>query len=373
MSKKTSPLDWEEFADFLQRQRNSQGIIGGMERYAVPSDNTRTVQTTHARTEGKRQQGVRKAIVEENKLRDKEHRPHISTEAQLTEARQMRKAATDLANNMGYIRGIDVVNNPTEKIQGSIQQMGLNVDPTTYTYGSPGAAYNKGKSLATGTAYAAPLFTGFVTAPIQTGTSLLTGIGGGYAGTKAGEAAADYFGVKGPTDRAWMTVGGGFLGGMIGGGLGYKVGDVVANNYSFMLPRPYGEDTMYRQGTRGIIDDAYQRGAVLPQSAENIAKAVETAPKFQTPDGTWHSLYKAFDNNIMFNKGTPFYGNPAFGAKPRNGYNSVIIGDARNPNIQWSRVHHKGHKGIYEPTTNGVLGSPAENFDYWQRMPLNFG
>lgn len=351
-----------------QKSRGQGSVLS--DKYTTRSDNTRvnTAPVRVAKTETAKHEAKQKA--NQSPLAGINPNARRAIE-QIARENIERREADRLGQIMGTIQPIDI-EHPTESTLRSIDQMGLNVDPTTSTFRSPGSAYAKGLSLAKGTAMAAPLFAGFTAAPIQTGTSLLTGIGGDYAGRKLGDYVAKEQNLS-PEGHAWMTNGLGFVGGLVGGGLGYKGSDLVKNNYSIMLPRPYGENTMYRQGTRAIVDDAYDKGFVLPQSAENIAKAAANAPKFQTPDGQWHTLYKAFDNNVMFKKGVPFYGDTAVGANPKLGYKSVIVVDFNNPKIQWNKVHHKGHKDIYEPTTNGILGSGADNFDYWQRMPLNLG
>lgn len=139
-------------------------------------------------------------------------------------------------------------------------------------------------------------------------------------------------------------------------------------NWRAILPRLGEENVLYRQGGLDMLDDAYTRGVVAPQTLEHAQK---DAAKERARTGRRFLLTKHFTNDAMFNRKFPFYGNPAlFENTSKKG---VIVGSLDNPNIEWKHIRHKGHKNIYEPFTNEVQEAPILEFDFYKRAPFNFG
>lgn len=78
-------------------------------------------------------------------------------------------------------------------------------------------------------------------------------------------------------------------------------------------------------------------------------------------------LTKHFDTHVMFNKTKPFYGKDSK-------YPRVLVGDLRNPRINWKKVNHKGHKNIVEPVdpSAGNFTVPIEEFDIWRKAKIGW-
>lgn len=73
------------------------------------------------------------------------------------------------------------------------------------------------------------------------------------------------------------------------------------------------------------------------------------------------------DTHVMFNKTKPFYGKDSK-------YPRVLVGDLRNPRINWKKVNHKGHKNIVEPVdpSAGNFTVPIEEFDIWRKAKIGW-
>lgn len=236
MGKKSGTMDWSEFV-----RRNNAGAVLD-DRYTQRSDNTRVsnATTTAAKVATAKHEAKKKAEAFNKKTADwkRNHAGAARWLEQEAEEAERKKANEALMRTMGVVKPIDI-ENPTYSMQGSLNQMGINVDPTTYTYNAGLAGYNKGMSLGKSMLNAVPLAYSAALAPVQTGVSLVTGLGGGYAGTKVGEALADRYGLSGDA-RGYAVAGGGLLGGMLGGIGGYKLGNGVNNAY---MSRTLGSPT----------------------------------------------------------------------------------------------------------------------------------
>ena len=130
-----------------------------------------------------------------------------------------------------------------------------------------------------------------------------------------------------------------------------------------MIPkwRPYlpkgTPTTVYRQGNLGMLDDYIESGVVRPMPTEKLY--------------TGDLPLKVFTNDLMFNRGRPFFGNPElFNTKA---YKAAIVGDMNNSSAIWKQNFHKGHKNIFEPYMNGTKQAPLSEFDIYTRAPFGFG
>ena len=126
------------------------------------------------------------------------------------------------------------------------------------------------------------------------------------------------------------------------------------------------ETTVYRQGGLDMIDDALQSGVIRPQPDANYAAKVAAD---KASGKTIWLRRKKFDN-VMFNRKSPFYGNPSLFEKGDKG---VFVGDMTKSSAQWIQNFHKNHKYIFEPFMDGIRQAPVSEFDIYTRVPYNFG
>ena len=104
------------------------------------------------------------------------------------------------------------------------------------------------------------------------------------------------------------------------------------------------------------------------RSAQNANKNSGGGSKHLLTLLTKHfELTKHFDTHVMFNKTKPFYGKDSK-------YPRVLVGDLRNPRINWKKVNHKGHKNIVEPVdpSAGNFTVPIEEFDIWRKAKIGW-
>jgi len=221
------PKDYESL--FAAALRDRYAIPLNLQRYAVPSDNTRvnTPAVVVAKTETAKHEAKKRNAATNSSLRRYVRNPNAQRAiAMAAEEAARQKEVERLAQTMGTIKPIDI-ENPTERTLGSLSQMAVNVDPTTWTYDAGTLPYQKSLGLVKATGEAAPLAF-FGVAPWQTAGGLVGGIGGSYVGDKAGDAVSDYFGLS-PEASKWVKFGTGMAGGIVGGAAGAGIGAGVGN------------------------------------------------------------------------------------------------------------------------------------------------
>ena len=130
--------------------------------------------------------------------------------------------------------------------------------------------------------------------------------------------------------------------------------------------------TVYRQGNPEMLDDYLKSGMVRPISKELVnAKRAEDASKSNGSKKLISLIRKDFSNDLMFNRGYPFYGNPfLFDTKS---YKVAVVGDMNNSSALWKQRFHKGHKNIFEPYMGDAKQAPLSEFDIYTRAPFGFG
>jgi len=207
------PDEFDKLITAALRDRYAMPL--NLQRYAVPSDNTRvnTPAVVVAKTETAKHEAKKRNAATNNSLRRYVRNPNAQRAiAMAVEEAARQKEAERLAQTMGTIKPIDI-ENPTERTLGSLSQMAVNVDPTTWTYGAGTLPYQKSLGLVKATNEAAMFATG-LTAPKQ----FALGLGMGYLGEKSGEDIGRTIGNKyNKTETAGLA--GGFLGGMLLGSL----------------------------------------------------------------------------------------------------------------------------------------------------------
>lgn len=199
-----------------------------------------------------------------------------------------------------------------------------------------------------------------VAAPVITGLSLA----GGYLGSSLGEhiVPEDY--------KEEGSVIGGTLGGMAAPGLRLLPGFKYITNWRPFLPKGTST-TVYRQGDTEMLNDYIKSGTVRPMPKETFAAKVAEDVAKSNGNRLLGLLRKDFTNDLMFNRGYPFYGNPSlFDTKS---YKVAIVGDMNNSSALWKQRFHKGHQNVFEPYIGGTKQAPLSEFDFYTRAPFGFG
>lgn len=149
-----------------------------------------------------------------------------------------------------------------------------------------------------------------------------------------------------------------------------KIPNIRLGRWSAKFPEYGNQNKAFRQVNVDAVDDYINTGVVGPESeAHNAMRSVQNANK-NSRGGSKHSLIlltKHFGTHVMFNKTKPFYGKDSK-------YPRVLVGDLRNPRINWKKVNHKGHKNIVEPVdpSAGNFTVPIEEFDIWRKAKIGW-
>lgn len=149
-----------------------------------------------------------------------------------------------------------------------------------------------------------------------------------------------------------------------------KIPNIKLGRWSAKFPEYGNQNKAFRQVNVDAVDDYINTGVVGPESkAHNAMRSAQNANK-NSGGGSKHLLTlltKHFDTHVMFNKTKPFYGKDSK-------YPRVLVGDLRNPRINWKKVNHKGHKNIVEPVdpSAGNFTVPIEEFDIWRKAKIGW-
>ena len=149
-----------------------------------------------------------------------------------------------------------------------------------------------------------------------------------------------------------------------------KIPNIRLGRWSAKFPEYGNQNKAFRQVNVDAVDDYINTGVVGPESkAHNAMRSAQNANK-NSGGGSKHLLTlltKHFDTHVMFNKTKPFYGKDSK-------YPRVLVGDLRNPRINWKKVNHKGHKNIVEPVdpSAGNFTVPIEEFDIWRKAKIGW-
>lgn len=149
-----------------------------------------------------------------------------------------------------------------------------------------------------------------------------------------------------------------------------KIPNIKLGRWSAKFPEYGNQNKAFRQINVDAVDDYINTGVVGPESkAHNAMRSAQNANK-NSGGGSKHLLTlltKHFDTHVMFNKTKPFYGKDSK-------YPRVLVGDLRNPRINWKKVNHKGHKNIVEPVdpSAGNFTVPIEEFDIWRKAKIGW-
>ena len=149
-----------------------------------------------------------------------------------------------------------------------------------------------------------------------------------------------------------------------------KIPNIRLGRWSAKFPEYGNQNKAFRQVDVDAVDDYINTGVVGPESkAHNAMRSAQNANK-NSGGGSKHLLTlltKHFDTHVMFNKTKPFYGKDSK-------YPRVLVGDLRNPRINWKKVNHKGHKNIVEPVdpSAGNFTVPIEEFDIWRKAKIGW-
>lgn len=149
-----------------------------------------------------------------------------------------------------------------------------------------------------------------------------------------------------------------------------KIPNLRLGRWSAKFPEYGNQNKAFRQVNVDAVDDYINTGVVGPESkAHNAMRSAQNANK-NSGGGSKHLLTlltKHFDTHVMFNKTKPFYGKDSK-------YPRVLVGDLRNPRINWKKVNHKGHKNIVEPVdpSAGNFTVPIEEFDIWRKAKIGW-
>lgn len=149
-----------------------------------------------------------------------------------------------------------------------------------------------------------------------------------------------------------------------------KIPNIKLGRWSAKFPEYGNQNKAFRQVNVDAVDDYINTGVVGPESkAHNAMRSAQNANK-NSGGGSKHLLTlltKRFDTHVMFNKTKPFYGKDSK-------YPRVLVGDLRNPRINWKKVNHKGHKNIVEPVdpSAGNFTVPIEEFDIWRKAKIGW-
>lgn len=149
-----------------------------------------------------------------------------------------------------------------------------------------------------------------------------------------------------------------------------KIPNIRLGRWSAKFPEYGNQNKAFRQVNVDAVDDYINTGVVGPESkAHNAMRSAQNANK-NSGGGSEHLLTlltKHFDTHVMFNKTKPFYGKDSK-------YPRVLVGDLRNPRINWKKVNHKGHKNIVEPVdpSAGNFTVPIEEFDIWRKAKIGW-
>lgn len=148
-----------------------------------------------------------------------------------------------------------------------------------------------------------------------------------------------------------------------------KIPNIRLGRWSAKFPEYGNQNKAFRQVNVDAVDDYINTGVVGPESkAHNAMRSAQNANK--NSGGGSKRLFiltKHFDTHVMFNKTKPFYGKDSK-------YPRVLVGDLRNPRINWKKVNHKGHKNIVEPVdpSAGNFTVPIEEFDIWRKAKIGW-
>lgn len=148
-----------------------------------------------------------------------------------------------------------------------------------------------------------------------------------------------------------------------------KIPNIKLGRWSAKFPEYGNQNKAFRQVNVDAVDDYINTGVVGPESkAHNAMRSAQNANK--NSGGGSKRLFiltKHFDTHVMFNKTKPFYGKDSK-------YPRVLVGDLRNPRINWKKVNHKGHKNIVEPVdpSAGNFTVPIEEFDIWRKAKIGW-
>lgn len=148
-----------------------------------------------------------------------------------------------------------------------------------------------------------------------------------------------------------------------------KIPNIRLGRWSAKFPEYGNQNKAFRQVNVDAVDDYINTGVVGPESkAHNAMRSAQNANK--NSGGGSKRLFiltKHFDSHVMFNKTKPFYGKDSK-------YPRVLVGDLRNPRINWKKVNHKGHKNIVEPVdpSAGNFTVPIEEFDIWRKAKIGW-
>ncbi len=149
-----------------------------------------------------------------------------------------------------------------------------------------------------------------------------------------------------------------------------KIPNIRLGRWSAKFPEYGNQNKAFRQVNVDAVDDYINTGVVGPESkAHNAMRSAQNANK-NSGGGSKRLLTlltKHFDTHVMFNKTKPFYGKDSK-------YPRVLVGDLRNPRINWKKVNHKGHKNIVEPVdpSAGNFTVPIEEFDIWRKAKIGW-
>ena len=135
----------------------------------------------------------------------------------------------------------------------------------------------------------------------------------------------------------------------------------IGNWYSKM-PKVGDENATFRQFGKSEIDDINEVGILRPETIESFNKRLAE----KKAANKRFILLKHFDDDLMFNRKTPFYGIDS-------SYPYLAIGDINDPSINWIFRNHKNHKNIFEPHINGEKIIPKEYFDIYARPKTGIG
>ena len=127
------------------------------------------------------------------------------------------------------------------------------------------------------------------------------------------------------------------------------------------MPRVGDENATFRQFAKSEMDDINEVGVLRPETIESYNKR-----KAELKAKNKIVLLKHFDDNLMFNRKTPFHGIDS-------SYPYVAIGNINDPSINWIFNNHKNHKNIFEPHINGKKIVPKEYFDIYARPKIGIG
>lgn len=147
-----------------------------------------------------------------------------------------------------------------------------------------------------------------------------------------------------------------------------KIPNIRLGRWSAKFPEYGNQNKAFRQVNVDAVDDYINTGVVGPESkAHNAMRSAQKANKNSGGGSRHFNLTKHFDTHVMFNKTKPFYGKDSK-------YPRVLVGDLRNPRINWKKVNHKGHKNIVEPVdpSAGNFTVPIEEFDIWRKAKIGW-